>query len=143
MSDSDLDLILYRFPTSQAVRTLNHQILNFIRSHLSESELLKYAILLDLNEINFQSEFDGNIKDNVYGAFMDLVRKELGAREGYDNDLLFLLWGLMTRKRWMEPDQIHDWLMEVVEPYFEDKGWDIERLYSETHSILKTIKQAG
>ncbi|MBA8904073.1 hypothetical protein FHW17_004994 [Phyllobacterium sp. P30BS-XVII] len=42
----------------------------------------------------------------------------------------------MTRKRWMNRNQLQDWLFEVVELFFSSRGWDIEPVYLKTYSLL-------
>ncbi|MBA8904074.1 hypothetical protein [Phyllobacterium sp. P30BS-XVII] len=91
MSERALDLFLESYPIEEVVKVLGKQILDAIRQQLSHEEGLRYAIVLDLNEANLQSEFEEDLKDLDYGAFIWLAMNKLEGRLEYDRDLLFLL----------------------------------------------------
>lgn len=136
MTQSLLNNIIKNYPIDAAAKEIGRAILHLLNEKIPEENQLRYSVFLDLIAENLVDEFDEKTKDYEYGAFVDLVIRKLAGKDQYDRDFLFLLWGLMTRKRWLDADQITDWLLEVVETYFETKGWDIEVVYQEAYSTL-------
>ena len=104
-------------------------LLTAIEENITKDDRIRYSMFLDLCRLNMEEDMDEESKDE-YGAFVTLVSKKLADRFSYDRELLFLLWGLLPRKRWAEKESIVDWTYEVVEPFFESRGWDIKTVYS-------------
>ncbi|RVA77562.1 hypothetical protein EN925_34750, partial [Mesorhizobium sp. M7A.F.Ca.US.006.04.2.1] len=97
----DIVDIVGKFPIEIVVRETVAEILAAIDIGISEVERLRYSVFLDFIRSNLKSEFDEDSKEK-YGEFVDLFSRKISHEYSYDRRFIFLLWGLVVRKRWMD-----------------------------------------
>ncbi|MER9410034.1 hypothetical protein [Mesorhizobium sp. M0589] len=131
----DIADILERFEVESVARALVEKVISKLDQNLSENEKAKYSILFDVSRFNAKIEMNEEDKE-VYGSFLTLLIEKIGGAYDYDRDLLFLLWGSVFRGRWMDKESISDWAIEVVEGYFEKRGWNFDFMYDEIYNTL-------
>ncbi|MER8522698.1 hypothetical protein NKH56_25480 [Mesorhizobium sp. M1076] len=133
----DIVDITDKFPIVLVAREVVAEILRVIDTQINESDRLRYSVFIDLARSNLKRELDEKAK-NEYGSFVNLVSDTIGDEYSYDRDFLFLLWALVTRKRWVDAESINDWMFEVVEVYFQRRGWEVDDLYRNVFDALSS-----
>ncbi|RWC42454.1 MAG: hypothetical protein EOS28_16875 [Mesorhizobium sp.] len=133
----DIVDITDRFEIDRVARELAAEIIKAIDKNISDTDRSRYSVFLDIAQSNLKYELNETSKGE-YGAFVTLVSETIGEEYCYDRDLLFLLWGLVARRRWINTESIVDWMFEVVEIYFQRKGWEINNVYRNVFNTLSS-----
>ncbi|UDL90032.1 hypothetical protein LGH82_01055 [Mesorhizobium sp. PAMC28654] len=137
MGQTEIDVIylLNRFQIDHVVKALVAEITDALEDDFSEVDRIRYSFFIDTIRYNLNFDLKEQNKES-YGSFLNLLYEKMAREYNYDRDLLFLLWGLVTRKRWVEEESIANWMMEVVEHYFERKNLKIDDVYG---NVFKTL----
>ncbi|TGQ69367.1 hypothetical protein EN829_015880 [Mesorhizobium sp. M00.F.Ca.ET.186.01.1.1] len=124
-----------RFPIEAVVKETVKEVTSEIYANFSEREILRHSIFLDFIRSNLEHELDEDSKEK-YGEFVELFSNKVAEKYSYDRKFIFLIWGLVVRKRWMDNTEFANWVLEVVEGYFDQKGWEINNVYDKIFNTL-------
>lgn len=124
-----------RFPIEAVVKETVKEVTSEIYANFSEKEILRHSIFLDFIRSNLEHELDEDSKEK-YGEFVELFSNKVAEKYSYDRKFIFLIWGLVVRKRWMDNTEFANWVLEVVEGYFDQKGWEINNVYDKIFNTL-------